>query len=35
LAKIEELNASTVYFGHGDPSTAGPRAVVAQARAKR
>lgn len=35
LAKIEELEARTVYFGHGDPSTAGPRAVVAEARARR
>ena len=32
---IEELTASTVYFGHGDPSTAGTRAIVAEARAKR
>lgn len=35
LARIEDIDASTVYFGHGDPSTAGPRAVVAQARAQR
>jgi len=35
LATIEDLAARTMYFGHGDPSTAGPRAIVAQARAKR
>jgi len=35
LARIDELDASTMYFGHGHPSTAGPRAVVAEARAKR
>jgi glyoxylase-like metal-dependent hydrolase (beta-lactamase superfamily II) len=35
LAKIEELAARTMYFGHGDPSTAGPRAIVAEARVKR
>ena len=35
LARIEDLDASTVYFGHGHPSTAGPRAVVAAARAQR
>jgi hypothetical protein len=35
LAKIEELAARTMYFGHGDPSTAGPRAIVAEARANR
>jgi glyoxylase-like metal-dependent hydrolase (beta-lactamase superfamily II) len=35
LARIEELSASTMYFGHGDPSTAGPRAIVAETRANR
>jgi glyoxylase-like metal-dependent hydrolase (beta-lactamase superfamily II) len=35
LAKIEELNAGTMYFGHGNPSTAGARAIVAEARANR
>jgi len=35
LSRIEELEARTVYFGHGDPSTAGTRAIVAEARAKR
>lgn len=35
LAKIENLDASTVYFGHGDPSTAGTSALIADARAKR
>jgi glyoxylase-like metal-dependent hydrolase (beta-lactamase superfamily II) len=35
LATIEELAAGTVYFGHGDPSTVGPRAIVAEARARR
>ena len=35
LSKIEALEARTVYFGHGDPSTQGTRAIVAEARAKR
>jgi glyoxylase-like metal-dependent hydrolase (beta-lactamase superfamily II) len=35
LARIEELAVSTMYFGHGDPSTVGTRAIVAEARAKR
>lgn len=35
LTRIEDLDAGTIYFGHGHPSTAGPRAVVAEARAKR
>jgi glyoxylase-like metal-dependent hydrolase (beta-lactamase superfamily II) len=35
LAKIEELDAGSLYFGHGDTSTAGARAVVAEARARR
>jgi glyoxylase-like metal-dependent hydrolase (beta-lactamase superfamily II) len=35
LAKIEAIDARTLYFGHGDPSTAGTRATVAEARAKR
>jgi glyoxylase-like metal-dependent hydrolase (beta-lactamase superfamily II) len=35
LSKIEALDARTLYFGHGDPSTAGTRATVAEARAKR
>jgi glyoxylase-like metal-dependent hydrolase (beta-lactamase superfamily II) len=35
LSRIEELDAQTLYFGHGDPSTAGPRAIVAEARASR
>lgn len=34
LERIEELDAPNVYFGHGEPSTAGAGAVVAQARAK-
>jgi hypothetical protein len=29
------LDAQTLYFGHGDPSTQGTRAIVAEARAKR
>jgi len=29
------LDASTMYFGRGTPSTAGPCAIVAEARAKR
>lgn len=35
LGKFDEVVAGTIYFGHGDPSTAGPRAVVAEARANR
>ena len=35
LARIEEIEAQTLYFGHGDPSTQGTRAVVAEARARR
>ena len=35
LSRIEGLEAHTLYFGHGDPSTQGTRAIVAQARAKR
>jgi glyoxylase-like metal-dependent hydrolase (beta-lactamase superfamily II) len=35
LSRIEEVDARTVYFGHGDPSTQGTRAIVAEARAKR
>jgi len=35
LVRIEEVEAQTLYFGHGDPSTRGSRAVVAEARARR
>ena len=35
LSRIEGLDAQTVYFGHGDPSTAGTLAIVAEARATR
>ena len=35
LSRIEELQAGTLYFGHGEPSTRGARAIVAQARASR
>jgi glyoxylase-like metal-dependent hydrolase (beta-lactamase superfamily II) len=35
LSRIEELDAQNLYFGHGDPSTQGTRAIVAEARAKR
>ncbi|MGO8684095.1 MAG: MBL fold metallo-hydrolase [Thermoleophilia bacterium] len=35
LSRIEKLEARIVYFGHGDPSTQGARAIVAEARAKR
>ena len=35
LARIEEVEAQTLYFGHGDPSRQGTRAVVAEARARR
>jgi hypothetical protein len=32
LAVIEGIEASHIYFGHGDPSHLGTRAVVAEAR---
>jgi hypothetical protein len=35
LSRIEDLDAHTLYFGHGDPFTQGTRAVVAEARSKR
>jgi glyoxylase-like metal-dependent hydrolase (beta-lactamase superfamily II) len=35
LSRIEEVEARTVYFGHGYPSTRGTRAIVAEARARR
>ncbi len=35
LSKIEQLDAQTIYFGHGDPSTQRTHTVVAEARAKR
>jgi len=35
LSRIEELAAGTLYFGHGDPSSKGSRAVVAEARTRR
>lgn len=35
LARIEQVEARTLYFGHGDPSTLGTHAIVAEARAKR
>jgi len=35
LSKIEQLDAQTLYFGHGDPSGDGARAIVAEARARR
>ena len=35
LSRIEELDAQTLYFGHGDPSTQGTRAIVVEARSKR
>ena len=35
LSWIEELDAQTLYFGHGHPSGAGTRAIVAEARARR
>jgi glyoxylase-like metal-dependent hydrolase (beta-lactamase superfamily II) len=35
LARIEQVEARTLYFGHGDPSTLGTHAIVAAARAKR
>ena len=35
LSRIEEVEAQTLYFGHGEPSTRGTRAIVAEARARR
>jgi glyoxylase-like metal-dependent hydrolase (beta-lactamase superfamily II) len=35
LSRIEELAAGTLYFGHGDPSSKGSSAVVAEARTRR
>ena len=35
LARIEELDARILYFGHGEPSTQGTRQIVAEARARR
>jgi glyoxylase-like metal-dependent hydrolase (beta-lactamase superfamily II) len=35
LSRIEGLDVQTLYFGHGDPSTKGARAIVAEARARR
>jgi glyoxylase-like metal-dependent hydrolase (beta-lactamase superfamily II) len=35
LSRIEELDAQTLYFGHGDPSTQGTPAIVADARSER
>jgi len=35
LSRIEEVEARTLYFGHGDPSTQGTRAIVAEARSTR
>ena len=34
LARIEGIDAQTLYFGHGDPWTAGSAAAVAEARAR-
>jgi glyoxylase-like metal-dependent hydrolase (beta-lactamase superfamily II) len=34
LARIEAVDAQTLYFGHGDPWTAGSAAAVAEARAR-
>jgi glyoxylase-like metal-dependent hydrolase (beta-lactamase superfamily II) len=35
LARLEGLDAQTVYFGHGEPWTRGAAAAVAQARERR
>ncbi len=35
LSKIEQVDARTLYFGHGEPATQGSRAIVAEARARR
>jgi glyoxylase-like metal-dependent hydrolase (beta-lactamase superfamily II) len=34
LARIEAVDAHTLYFGHGDPWTSGASAAVAEARAR-
>jgi len=34
LARIETVDAQTLYFGHGDPWTSGAAAAVAEARAR-
>jgi glyoxylase-like metal-dependent hydrolase (beta-lactamase superfamily II) len=34
LARIESLDAQTLYYGHGDPWTGGAAAAVAEARAR-
>jgi glyoxylase-like metal-dependent hydrolase (beta-lactamase superfamily II) len=34
LERIESLDAETLYFGHGDPWTAGAAAAVAEARSR-
>jgi glyoxylase-like metal-dependent hydrolase (beta-lactamase superfamily II) len=34
LARIEAIDAATLYFGHGDPWTAGAAAAVAEARSR-
>jgi len=34
LQRIEEIDAQTLYFGHGDPWTGGAAAAVAEARAR-
>jgi glyoxylase-like metal-dependent hydrolase (beta-lactamase superfamily II) len=34
LARIEAIDAQTLYFGHGDPWTAGAAAAVAEARSR-
>ena len=34
LERIEGIDAQTLYFGHGDPWTAGAAAAVAEARAR-
>jgi glyoxylase-like metal-dependent hydrolase (beta-lactamase superfamily II) len=35
LSRIEQLDARTLYFGHGEPSTLGAATIVAEARARR
>jgi glyoxylase-like metal-dependent hydrolase (beta-lactamase superfamily II) len=34
LARIETLDARTLYYGHGDPWSGGAAAAVAEARAR-
>jgi glyoxylase-like metal-dependent hydrolase (beta-lactamase superfamily II) len=35
LARFEDVDAATLYFGHGEPWTGGTAAAVAEARTRR